>query len=74
MQRYEKTIENETFLLEKLKNKTNNLENKRKSVELAKRQSHEVFHFVQGNFSVSAKKRNEFLLFCSRFFVTLQPD
>jgi len=67
MQRYEKNIENEIFLLEKLKNKTNNLEDKRKSVELAKRQSHKVFHFVQGNFSVSAKKETSFFCFALVF-------
>jgi len=33
--------------------------------------SRELFHFVQGNFSVSAKKES-ILLFCSRLFVTLQ--
>jgi len=31
----------------------------------------ELFRFAQGNFSALGKKRNEFLLFCARFFVTL---
>jgi hypothetical protein len=31
-----------------------------------------IFRFAQGNSSALGKKRNEFLLFCARFFVTLQ--